>query len=355
MTTETRYREIDVAGTPLQMGQQIGEAARDEIRGFCEISLEQVNKTVQVSRERALRVAQRSREVAESYSPDMMNELRGMAEASGLEIEDLMMLQVRNQLTPGTDAGCTSFSVSATRVNRSAAFVAQNWDNDPDLDAFTIVLRRHPLDKPALMNVTQAGLIGYIGLNDAGMGVCLNTLPAPSRPYGVPHYFTVRAIFETTNLGDAVDAVRRAQRAIPANLMLATPEGPADLEVTVNDVHVLRDDEMEGRIGHSNHCQHPDLVKINDQFPELIQSKSRKQRLDALLAQLPSPPTVEDLKAILRDHENHPRSICRHANEDSEFGHWQSVFSVILEPKSRKMHVSRGTPCDHPYETYQLI
>ena len=193
MTTETRYREIDVAGTPLQMGRQIGEAARDEIRGFCESSLEQVNKTVQVSRERALQVARRSREVAEKYSPEMVEELRGMAEASGLEIEDLMMLQVRNQLTPGTDAGCTSFSVSATRVNRSGSFVAQNWDNDPDLDAFTIVLRRRPLDKPALMNVTQAGLIGYIGLNDVGMGLCLNTLPAPSRPYGVPHYFSAQS------------------------------------------------------------------------------------------------------------------------------------------------------------------
>lgn len=354
MTSETRYREIDVAGTPLQMGRQIGEAARDEVRGFCEMALTQVNKTVRVSRERALLVAHRSMEFAQKYSPDMTQELRGMAEAAGVALEDLMLLQVRNQFTPEPDDACTSFSLLATSAPRGPAFVGQNWDNDADLDPFTIVLRRRPLTKPALMCLTQAGLIGYIGLNDAGMALCLNTLPAPSRPYGVPHYFTVRGVLGTTNLGDAVDAVRRAYRAIPANIMLATPDGPANLEVTVDDVHVLRPDD-DTRIGHSNHCVHPDLEPINDQFPELIQSRSRKRRIDELLRQLPSPPTVEDLKAVLCDHQNHPRSICRHRNDDPVYGHWQSVFSVILEPVSRKMHVSRGNPCERPYEVYHLI
>lgn len=354
MATETRYREINVAGTPLQMGRQIGEAARAEIRGFCETALEQVNKTVRVSRAAAMQVVRRSVEFATGYSPDMMQELGGMAEGANVTVEDLMLLQVRNQLTPDEGAGCTSFSLAGAASKRGSSIVAQNWDNDPDLDPFTVVLRRRPLEAPATMCLTQAGLIGYIGLNDAGVGVCLNTLPAPSRPYGVPHYFTVRAILETTNLGDAVDAVRRAERAIPANIMLATPDGPADLEVTVGDVHVLRDD-AHGRVAHTNHCLHPELLQINDRFPELIQSHFRKQRIDKLLSQLPLTPTVEAVAAILRDHENYPRSICRHANGEALYSHWQSVFSVIMEPQVRKMHISRGTPCDHPYEVYYLI
>jgi hypothetical protein len=64
--------------------------------------------------------------------------------------------------------------------------------------------------------VTQAGLIAYIGFNDAGIGLCLNSLPAPSRPLGVPHYFTVREMFEASSLADVVHAVERAERAIPA-------------------------------------------------------------------------------------------------------------------------------------------
>ena len=62
-------------------------------------------------------------------------------------------------------------------------------------------------------------------------------------------------------------AVRRAQRAIPANIILATPQGPADLEVTTDHVHILRDEQL---VVHTNHCLHPELIAINQDFPELI-------------------------------------------------------------------------------------
>ena len=42
----TRYRQIEVSGPPRELGRQIGEAAREEIRGFAAIALERVNKTV---------------------------------------------------------------------------------------------------------------------------------------------------------------------------------------------------------------------------------------------------------------------------------------------------------------------
>jgi isopenicillin-N N-acyltransferase-like protein len=147
------------------MGRQIGEAARAEIRGFAEIALERVNKTVRVSRERAMSVAARSIPYAAAYAPDMMEEMRGMSEASGCSVEQLMLLQVRNQLKPDADAGCTSLSLAAAAVPACpdrGAIVAQNWDNDPALDPFTIVLTRRPAGKPALMNVTQAGLISTV-------------------------------------------------------------------------------------------------------------------------------------------------------------------------------------------------
>ncbi len=73
-----------------------------------------------------------------------------------------------------------------------------------------MVLTRRPIDKPVFINITQAGLIGYISLNDAGISVCLNTLPAPSRSHGVPHYFIVRGIYEATTLDGAVQAVHKA-------------------------------------------------------------------------------------------------------------------------------------------------
>lgn len=336
-----RYREVEVVGSPFEMGQQLGEAAREEVRGFAYVALERVNKTVAISREAALEVARQSAACVESYAPHMLDELRGIAQSSGVSFDDLVLLQVRNQLQPEEDAGCTSFA--------APSIVAQNWDNDPALDPYTIVLRRRPTESPAVMNITQAGLIAYIGLNDAGIGVCLNTLPAPSRRIGVPHYFTVRALYESTSLEQAISDIRRAKRAIPANIMLTTPQGPADLEVTIDDVYLLRDRAL---VTHTNHCLHPELAPVNDDFPELIESGPRLRRIDQLLSERPI--SVERAQSALRDHQNYPHSICRHANDHPSTGFWQSVFSVVIEASAGRMHVSRGNPCQNDYEVYSL-
>lgn len=352
MTTPTRYREIDVAGGPRELGRQIGEAAREEIRAFSEAVIAGVEAETGLTPREALQVAADAMPSVDRYAPHMLDEVGGMADGAGLSVQRIMLLQVRNQLAGHADAACTSFALPAQPALGLGPVVGQNWDNDPRLDRFTIVLRRRPQGRPATMTVGAAGLIAYIGLNEGAIGACLNTLPAPQRRSGVPHYFTLRGIYEASSLDDAVAAVSRAQRVMPANIMLSTPQGPADLEVTVDDVHVLRDALPNGAVTHTNHCLHPDLVAINATRAELAQSGARKRRIDEIL--LDDETSVDALKSSLRDHDAHPRSICRHVNDDPDSGIWQTVFSVIIEPRERRMHISRGTPCDNPYETYLL-
>ena len=69
-----RYREIEIAGHPRELGRQLGEAARGEIAGFAAIALERVNKTVKISREKALAICRRSEAYIEDYAPDMLEE-----------------------------------------------------------------------------------------------------------------------------------------------------------------------------------------------------------------------------------------------------------------------------------------
>ena len=351
MTSTPRYTELTVSGAPRELGRQIGEGARDLVRGFCEMALQQVNRTLRISRASAMSVAEASIKYAEDYAPDMVEELRGTAEAADVSLADLMLLQVRNQLQ-ADDAGCTSFSLES--VAGLGRVVAQNWDNDPFLDQFTLVLTRRPTGKPALTTVTQAGLIAYIGFNSAGIGICLNTLPAPSRKFGVPHYFTARGILEADSLDGAVTAVSRAERAIPANIMMTTPQGPANLEVTIDNVYVLRD-TGEGIVTHTNHARHPELVAVNSKYPELIQSRPRLARIDQLLLKSSgSEWTLQQLQSALRDHESHPQSICRHPNNFPPHGFWETVFSVIIAPQAGALYLTRGTPCDRPFECYRM-
>ena len=232
MTVPTRYKQVEVSGAPFEMGEQIGEALREEIRGFSAIAIERLNLTVAVSRAAALDIAARCIEFVEDYSPPMLEELLGMSRSSGVSLAELMMLQVRNQLRADADAACTSFSIAPSAGADRRALVGQNWDNDPALDPFTVVLTRRPEGEPTHMTITQAGLISYIGVSDAGIGVCLNTLPAPSRSLGVPHYFTVRGIYQADCLEEAVRAVVALRIGVSMDPFEKVAIGDTGVEVT---------------------------------------------------------------------------------------------------------------------------
>ena len=351
--SSTRYQEFTVSGSPREMGNQIGEQAGDLVSRFCEVALESANRMATASPEFAREVSAKSLEFAREYSPDLVDELEGIAEASNVDILDLTLAQVRNQFTDDNDNACTSFSASPSFVSDGHHIVAQTWDADPALDEVTIVLTRKPENAPDYISVGQAGLIGYMGFNTAGIGCCVNTLPAPIRGIGVPHYFSLRRLFEQTSLDDAVHAVESAHRAIPVNIMMTTPQGPANIEATVDEVFLLRD---ENYLVHTNHCLHDTIVDINKDFPELCDSYSRFPRMTELVEQSAANISKTGIEQMFKDHDGYPGSICRHANpDDPKHGFIETVFAMIVDTQAQEMYVSRGNPCTAPFETYRMI
>ena len=343
-----RYRVVEAHGSYYQMGCQIGEAARDEIRGFCDIALERINKTVTVNSKQAGRIARASLRAVEKYAEHLVEEMKGMSAASGVSLDDLMLLQIRNQFVEGMDFGCTSVSLKTEDTVFANGLVAQNWDNDPAFDPFTLVIIRRPVNAPHMMHVSQAGLIAYLGLNDTGLGVCLNALAGPTAQGGVPLYFILRRVYESRSLEEAIGVVRDAPHAIPVHMMMSS-DGPASIEITVDKIEVLRKPVLI----HTNHCIHPELMAINQHFPEMIDSGSRLRRIQALTNSIPEC-SMETIQGWLTDHDNYPRSICRHANDDHTHGYFETVFSLIVDVASQTIYLSRGTPCDHSYEPYVL-
>ena len=360
LSTPSRYPEMTVRGTPREMGRQLGDAVGDLVRGFCDEALSAINKTVSIDSDTAARISNESLAYVSQFAPHLVEELYGVAEASVVSIENLMLLQVRNQFNAAlaqgvcSPQGCTALSIGANTMQSGRGVVAQNWDADPALDPYTLVLTRQPDAAPSYMSVTQAGLISYIGMNTAGLAACVNTLPAPARDVGVPHYFSLRTMFEQTSLAAAVDVLKSAHRAIPVNIMMTTPVGPADVEGYIDEVKLLTDESL---LVHTNHCLWPDRTSINDEYPELIQSVPRLQRMTQLLSDLvpACKLTVYQVQSLLADHDNYPWSICRHQNADVQYGVWSTVFSIVMDPTAREMYVSRGNPCEHKFELYELL
>ncbi|MBP38122.1 MAG: C45 family autoproteolytic acyltransferase/hydrolase [Dehalococcoidia bacterium] len=352
-----RFPELTVAGSPSKMGRQIGEHFRHQIGELSELVLDRFNKgsETKITWDHAKSAARQSFERVAEFFPGPLDELHGTAEAAGVPVERLMVLNVRNALS-GASEGCTSIMVSAESSATGKGFAGQNWDNDSAMAPLSAVITRKGSGKPTFTSWTQPGLVAYMGFSSAGFGICMNALNGPSTTSGLPWYFFVRAIFESNSPAEAISAVKTAPRALTGNAAMITNDGPLDLEITPGSVEAIKSDS-DGLLVHTNHCVHPSLVSNNDEFPERIygQSFERRDRGQDLLRgqQNGSGVSLDDAKKLLSDHDGFPTSICRHPNEHPNTGWQRSVVSIILEPSENQMHVSNGNPCENSYEIYK--
>ncbi len=349
----TRFPELTVSGSPTEMGRAIGESFRDQIVELSELVLERFNmgSSRAIAWEQAEDVARRSFKHVADYFPWPLEELHGTAQAAGVPVERLMVLNARNMLAD-TSEGCTSIMVSAGSSESGTGFAGQNWDNDPTMAPLSAVITRNGAGKTAFTSWQQPGLVAYMGFNSAGIGICMNALNGPTDTKGLPWYFFVRSILEANSTADAVQAVESAPRSLTANAAMITADGPLNLEITPSTVESIEADS-HGVLVHTNHCVHPELNSYNEEFEDRIygQSFDRRSRAQEILSEK-CKVSIDDAKKLLSDHDGFPTSICRHPNDDPKTGWQRSVISIILEPEENRMHVSNGNPCENVYETY---
>ena len=276
---QRRYPVVEASGSYREIGEHMGRAASAQIRALVDMYADDDAKpgAPPVSVEVALAAAR-------AECPHLVEEIEGMAAGAGVSVASLLRLNGGGASMPWQGAeegegGCTS--LARVEPGRSVSFLGQNWDNEPRVDPYTVVTIRRPTDAPATMCVGRAGLIGYIGFSSSGFGILLNALRGEGAS-GLPLYFNVRRILESTTLPVAVATLRASQRDRPNNLTIVSPEGAAHLEVTCESVGVVRPEGGEGELAelrsgtvlHTNHYLEPGLQHINAKFPEIIQSRS---------------------------------------------------------------------------------
>ena len=100
LSTRTRFPQIDVAGTPREMGRAIGEATRNTFPPLVDHVLFRMNqrREVPITREQALAAAGRFFAPVEAYSPDSMEELRGTAEGANVTPVEVMLINARSEV-----------------------------------------------------------------------------------------------------------------------------------------------------------------------------------------------------------------------------------------------------------------
>lgn len=217
---------------------------------------------------------------------------------------------------------------------------------------------------PTIKMITEAGIIGKIGLNSCGVGVCLNAIRAVGMdPKRIPVHLGLRMALEQTSALEAVAVLEARGMASSAHLLIADASTATGLEVTSSTIAKIQPDE-KGRIVHTNHLlqEHPG---VNE--PQwMADSASRFQRMQTLTTRLEtrtkgdhdddgegnnphsglSPgPTWQEFAALFEDQENWPTAICR--SPDKKSGSLSAtLFNIVMDLRARRAVVRVGRPCD---------
>jgi isopenicillin-N N-acyltransferase-like protein len=252
MTITTTFPIIETQGTPYQCGHQYGQAAKPLIRQNVATYFQLIQYQAGLERDAALEKARRFIHVVEEYNADLLAEMRGVADGAEVSLAEIIMLNARTELLSAVPLHECTAVATVPPATAGTVWLAQNWDWNKATYSSILVLKTQQPDRPAITMLVEAGQIGKMGMNDAGLGLCLNWLQADYQRIGMPVLLLCREILNSAHVDTAINAVYQCQRASAANYLIAyAGEFAVDLETTPDDVDFL--EPTDGVLIHTNH------------------------------------------------------------------------------------------------------
>ncbi|WP_158095888.1 C45 family peptidase [Cloacibacillus sp. An23] len=347
--------------TPRERGADYGSQCRELIGGVLERYMTFFNSGhAAVSWDDAREISKKFLPFIEAYSPELLEELRGVAEGSGASFDDLLTLNSRSEAMtlvrrPASDEeeldGCSSVAVLPEASADGHTILAQNWDTYTWQEYGTVILQVLKDGGADMMIVTEAGQLARYGMNQAGLALGVNSLHKTSntKVFGVPSVFVRRKFLEQDRYVDAVNKIFGAEAMLPMYYAAAYGAGDAmGFEKLARGQLVLYPEN--GLISHSNHIKHP---KYGYQVDALGGTLYRDRRILRRLAPKAGAITRADIIEAFKDHFGFPFSVCRHGDErKKELDKISTLGCIVMDATDKRLWACKGTPCCGQFREY---
>jgi isopenicillin-N N-acyltransferase-like protein len=361
--TPHRIRVLELSGTPYQMGVQHGRAHRETIRRFAEERIGLAGDPAwvgrSVPREEVLALAEACAEAHRRYSPALSEELRGMAEATGLTLAELVVVggftdfidtvwSAAGARAPAPSAAdnCTAFLVPNARGEGGRGFLGQTWDMHAGATPHVILLRGAPAEAPPFLAFSTVGCLGMIGMNALGVAVGINNLLGADGRVGVTWPLVVRQMLTCRAADEALEVLLAAPLAGAHNYLILDASGRGfNVEATATTHHVT---PLEGEaLVHTNHCL-TGVTRAAERVRDPDSQASSEARLAHARALLSGDSvTVEALQALTRDE----RAICIRPTPPKFV---ETCGAALMRPATGDFWAVWGLPSEHAYEHFRV-
>lgn len=337
---------FSVSGSARERGRQLGDSARDRVRATWAFYRDVVFPGVDFDLAEA---GHTHLAAIGGFRPEYEDEIRGLAEGSGLEPWELGVLNARTEVMHRSvyRAG-GGFGECTAAYFPQSGILAQNWDWMDALEELMILVRIEREDGHQILQMTEPGILGKIGFNSAGVGVCLNILSGTATAPKVPVHVLLRAVLDASSVDEARRVVREADFGTCSHLLIGGDDGAsASLELYGDAC-----DEVDHGARLPRHTNHY-VGTPRDQTGDLLlpNSHARWDRAETLLEER-TPQSVARMKELLLDRDG-KNAIC---------GSWfplgayrlGTVCAIVMDLPAREMHITPGHPADHAFERMAL-
>tara|TARA_B100000315_G_C14120840_1_gene382499 strand:- start:56 stop:526 length:471 start_codon:yes stop_codon:yes gene_type:complete len=151
---------------------------------------------------------------------------------------------------------------------------------------------------------------------------------------------------------NALKTLTGTPRSCTANFIVGHgPKRVVNIELAPDDMRLI--DANNGIISHANHFINPGILFISEPpNPRRHLSEFRQKQMEVLLNEQ-KPLDINGIMNILKNHEHHPQSLCRHRDEtlpDSQ--HTITKTAMIMDLHEKKIWVTNGQPCKSEFEEF---
>ncbi|CEI66347.1 hypothetical protein FVEN_g4268 [Fusarium venenatum] len=343
--------EVRCSGTPYEIGHQYGAAAKDKVNGSLSFYEWLFQETCSMNWEAVRQEAKKYIEPLRNISPRHAEELQGLADGAGVDLLDIVALNVRTEITfslytenpttPIQTDGCTS---AACRQRNGQVLLAQNWDWQPKQAPNLLIchISQPGTDIPNISMVTEAGVIGKIGINSAGVGTTLNAIRARGvDDTKLPIHLALRSALESKSAREAANKLYEMGTAGSGHILVSDPSEAIGLECTSIGIKEINLDSI-GTLVHTNHLllEHPGV----DEPGWLPDSQVRFARMSELIQNQIALGSIDhdSLFELFKDEQGYPASINRDvtAHKDGT----TTLFNINMDLAKGKAIISVGRP-----------